>query len=81
MCGRRRLGKNFLTDDIGRAQIAGKSDWGTYQFPGTFERMHRSACTHMLGCHLVDDAAHWVQLEQPEQATTLLLEFLQQCPR
>ena len=46
----------------------------------TFERMQRSACTHMLGCHLVD-AGHWVQQEQPEQVTALLLEFLQKCPR
>jgi pimeloyl-ACP methyl ester carboxylesterase len=35
----------------------------------------------MRGCHLVDGAGHWVQQEQPEQVTALLLEFLQQCPR
>jgi pimeloyl-ACP methyl ester carboxylesterase len=69
------------TIDVPSLFIAGKSDWGTYQFPGTFERMQRSACTRMLGCHLVDGAGHWVQQEQPEQVTALLLEFLPQCPR
>lgn len=69
------------TIDMPSLFIAGKSDWGTYQFPRTFERMQRSACTRMLGCHLVDGAGHWVQQEQPEQVKALLLEFLQQCPR
>ena len=69
------------TIDVPSLFIAGKSDWGTYQFPHTFEYMQRSACTRMLGCHLVDGAGHWVQQEQPEQVTALLLEFLQQCPR
>jgi pimeloyl-ACP methyl ester carboxylesterase len=26
--------------------------------------------------HLIDGAGHWVQQEQPEQVTALLLEFL-----
>jgi pimeloyl-ACP methyl ester carboxylesterase len=56
--------------------IAGKSDWGVYQAPGAFERMQGTACTHMLACHLVDGAGHWVQQEQPEATTRLLLEFL-----
>jgi len=57
--------------------IAGKSDWGTYQRPGNFERMQQSACTRMLGCHLIDGAGHWVQQEQPERVSELLIEFLQ----
>jgi pimeloyl-ACP methyl ester carboxylesterase len=32
----------------------------------------------MLGCHLVDGAGHWVQQEQPEQVSRLLLEFFKQ---
>jgi pimeloyl-ACP methyl ester carboxylesterase len=32
----------------------------------------------MLGCHLVDGAGHWVQQEQPEQVSKLLLQFVKQ---
>jgi pimeloyl-ACP methyl ester carboxylesterase len=56
--------------------IGGKSDWGVYQSPGALERMQKSACTQMLGVHLVDDAGHWVQQEQPERVSRLLVEFL-----
>jgi pimeloyl-ACP methyl ester carboxylesterase len=56
--------------------IAGRADWGTYQNPGAFERMQKTACTRMLGAHLVDGAGHWVQQEQPEQVIKLLLDFL-----
>jgi pimeloyl-ACP methyl ester carboxylesterase len=31
----------------------------------------------MTGCHLVSGAGHWVQQEQPEQVSRLLVEFLQ----
>jgi pimeloyl-ACP methyl ester carboxylesterase len=56
--------------------IAGKSDWGTYQRPGNFELMQQSACTRMMGCHLIDGAGHWVQQEQPEHVSELLIDFL-----
>jgi pimeloyl-ACP methyl ester carboxylesterase len=65
------------TIDVPSIFIAGKSDWGTYQRPGNFERMQESACTRMLGCHLIDGAGHWVQQEQPERVSALLIEFLQ----
>ncbi|MBV9375113.1 MAG: alpha/beta hydrolase [Alphaproteobacteria bacterium] len=65
------------TIDVPSIFIAGKSDWGTYQRPGNFEQMQQSACTRMMGCHLIDGAGHWVQQEQPEQVSTLLVEFLQ----
>jgi pimeloyl-ACP methyl ester carboxylesterase len=67
--------------DVPSCFIAGKQDWGTYQRPGVFEAMQSSACTHMLGCHLVDGAGHWVQQEQPERVSHLLLQFLQQAAR
>ena len=66
------------TIDVPSIFIAGKSDWGTYQRPGNFERMQQSACTRMLGRHLIDSAGHWVQQEQPERVSELLLEFAQQ---
>jgi pimeloyl-ACP methyl ester carboxylesterase len=66
------------TIDVPSIFIAGKSDWGTYQRPGNFERMQQSACTRMLGRHLIDGAGHWVQQEQPERVSELLLEFAQQ---
>ncbi|MCA1412722.1 alpha/beta fold hydrolase [Bradyrhizobium sp. NBAIM20] len=62
--------------DVPSCFISGKQDWGTYQRAGAFETMQRSACTKMLGCHLVDGAGHWVQQEQPAAVSRLLLDFL-----
>jgi len=66
------------TIDVPSLFIAGKSDWGVHQAPGVFEKMQASVCTQMRGCHLVDGAGHWVQQEQPEAVTRLLLNFLQE---
>ena len=46
-------------------------------------RRRSSACRprparNMIGCHLVDGAGHWVQQEQPEEVSRLLLQFLQE---
>ena len=62
--------------DVPSMFVGGKSDWGTYQTPGAVERMRTSACTRMVGFHLLDGAGHWVQQEQPEQVSRLLMEFL-----
>ena len=64
--------------DVPSCFIAGASDWGIHQRPGGLERMQRSACTRMLGCHLIDGAGHWVQQEQPQEVVRKLLEFLAQ---
>jgi pimeloyl-ACP methyl ester carboxylesterase len=64
--------------DVPSCFISGKQDWGTYQRPGVYEAMQKSACTRMLGCHLVDGAGHWVHQEQPARVTHLLLDFLKQ---
>jgi len=62
--------------DVPSMFIAGKSDWGVYQKPGDFEKMQATACRNLLGCHLIDGAGHWVQQEQPEAVSRLLVEFL-----
>ena len=64
------------TIDVPSCFISGQQDWGTYQRPGAFEAMQKNACTAMIGCHLVDGAGHWVQQEQPEQVSHLLLQFV-----
>ena len=64
--------------DVPSCFISGKQDWGTYQRPGAFEAMQTTACTRMLGCHLIDGAGHWVQQEQPEEVSRLLLRFFKQ---
>jgi pimeloyl-ACP methyl ester carboxylesterase len=62
--------------DVPSIFIAGKRDWGFAQVPGSIEKMQKSACTRMLGCHIVDGAGHWVQQEQHERVSKILIEFL-----
>jgi pimeloyl-ACP methyl ester carboxylesterase len=69
------------TIDVPSCFIAGKSDWGVYQTPGAAEAMQRSACTKMVGFYLVDGAGHWVQQEQPEEVSRLLIAFLHSQPQ
>ena len=64
------------TIDVPSCFIAGASDWGVYQKPGACEAMQQSACTKMVGCHLVEGAGHWVQQEQPQAVVDLLLAFM-----
>ena len=67
--------------DVPSLFIGGKSDWGTFQTPGAFERMQQNACTDMRGAHRIEGAGHWVQQEQPERVTELLLSFLREAAR
>ncbi len=64
------------TIDVPSMYIAGKSDWGVYQTPGAVEKMQSTACKRMVGFHLLDGAGHWVQQEQAEQVSALLIGFL-----
>jgi pimeloyl-ACP methyl ester carboxylesterase len=64
------------TIDVPSIFIAGKSDWGVYQQPGALERMQERVCSKMVGCSLLDGAGHWVQQEQPEAVSSLLIDFL-----
>jgi pimeloyl-ACP methyl ester carboxylesterase len=84
--GYRRMGPRFTADlqtfsgrtiDVPSLFIGGKSDWGVFQNPGSFEAMQKTACTQMRGVHLIDGAGHWLEQEQPEQVSKLLIEFLQ----
>ncbi len=63
------------TIDVPSCFIAGASDWGTYQRPGDLEKMQTTICRQMLGCHIVEGAGHWVQQEQPEEVSRLLVNF------
>lgn len=82
---RARLSDKFNSDlemflgrtiDVPSCYIAGGKDWGTYQFPGSFEKMKSSVCTKLLGVHLVEGAGHWVQQERPADVAALLIGFL-----
>jgi pimeloyl-ACP methyl ester carboxylesterase len=66
------------TIDVPSMFIGGKSDWGPYQRPGALENMQKNLCTRMTGTHFIEGAGHWVQQEQPEAVTRLLLAFLKQ---
>src|SRR5215467_14213509 len=65
------------TIDVPSCFIAGKSDWGVYQTPGAVDRMQSAACTQMRNLDLVEGVGHWVQKEQPEEVSRLLIGFLQ----
>ena len=56
--------------------MGGRSDWGVYQTPGGLQYVENELTTNYQGTHLVDGAGHWVQQEQPEAVSRLLLEFL-----
>jgi pimeloyl-ACP methyl ester carboxylesterase len=66
------------TIDVPSCYIAGASDWGAYQSPGSFEAMQHGACTQLLGVHFVNGAGHSLAEEQPEQVNRLLFDFLRQ---
>lgn len=65
------------TVDVPACFIAGRHDWGVYQFPGALERVKGELCRDFRGVHMVDGAGHWVQQEQPGATVALLLGFLE----
>jgi pimeloyl-ACP methyl ester carboxylesterase len=67
---------NGRTIDVPAMFIAGAQDWGIYQTPGAIECMQGSACTRMMGCHLLNGSGHWVQQENPADVISLLLTHL-----
>ena len=69
------------TIDVPATFMGGKSDWGVYQNPGSLERLEKNLTTKYRGTKLVDGAGHWVQQEQPEVLSRLLIEFLSNANR
>lgn len=66
------------TIDVPSCFIAGSSDWGVYQTPGAIDIMRNKVCTKMVGFHRIEGAGHWVQQEQPQEVSKLLVQFLKQ---
>ena len=64
------------TIDVPAMFVSGKSDWGVFQRAGSYEAMQTTACTKFVGTHLLEGAGHWVQQEQAERVTRLLLDFV-----
>ena len=64
------------TIDVPSTFMGGTKDWGVYQNPGALDRLEKNLTTKYQGTHLVDGAGHWVQQEQPEVLSRLLIEFL-----
>ena len=64
------------TIDVPSTFLGGKKDWGVYQNPGALDRLEKNLTTKYQGTHLVDGAGHWVQQEQPEVLSRLLIDFL-----
>jgi pimeloyl-ACP methyl ester carboxylesterase len=64
------------TVDVPSIFIGGESDWGVFQTPGALETMRDRICTQMRGIHLVQGAGHWVQQEEPDQVSDILVRFL-----
>jgi len=62
--------------DVPSQYIDGKSDWGSYQTPGAIDKMRNSACTHMVGFHLLGGRRHMKKQKQPELVNALLVQFL-----
>ena len=63
------------TIDIPSLFISGINDWGTYQRPGAVKKMS-SIMTKFKGVSLVENAGHWVQQENPEKVSKLILESI-----
>jgi len=65
------------TIDVPSCFISGIADWARFRPPGALEQMQGRACTKMQSFHIIEGAGHWVQQEQPEYLTELIVGFLQ----
>ena len=55
--------------------IAGEKDWGIFQKPGALDIMENRLCTNYYGRHIIKNAGHWVQQENPNDVVETLLNF------
>tara|TARA_Y100001934_G_scaffold280605_1_gene387775 strand:+ start:1119 stop:2234 length:1116 start_codon:yes stop_codon:yes gene_type:complete len=55
--------------------IAGEKDWGIYQKPGALDLMENNLCLNYKGRHIIKNAGHWVQQENPKDVIKTLINF------
>ena len=60
----------------GRRSSAARATGASTSAPGAWSGCRPTSCTEMRGVHLVEGAGHWVQQEQPEAVSALLVRFL-----
>ncbi len=58
------------------AFVGGAQDWGVRQSPGVLEAMTTQASVDFRGTHLIENAGHWVQQEQPEAVLEVIKAML-----
>ena len=59
------------------AFVGGAKDWGVRQAPGALEAMEAQASVDYRGTHLIENAGHWVQQEQPEAVLEVIGAMLE----
>lgn len=59
------------------AFIGGAQDWGVQQAPGALEAMEAKASADYRGTHIIRNAGHWVQQEQPDAVFELVRAMLE----
>lgn len=57
--------------------IGGEHDWGPYQNPGALENLETKLCEKYQGTHLIKNAGHWVQQEQPDATIQIIKSFIE----
>ena len=57
--------------------IAGEKDWGIFQKPGALDIMENDLCINYYGRHILKNAGHWVQQENPDDVSKTLLNFFE----
>jgi pimeloyl-ACP methyl ester carboxylesterase len=56
--------------------MAGARDMGIMMFGANVEERMRAAFTDLRGFHIIPNAGHWNQQEQPEATNKILIDWL-----